>query len=330
MSAAPTVRAGSRRSLKLAQLVLGAVLLVALAAWDGNGQRALVLLAGLRPEPVGLLLMLSLSMNWLSAVKWGIILRARGVDIPLLRLTSLYLAGKFFSNFLPSMIGGDVARIVLLGRHTGSPAQAAVSVFMERFTGLITVAALAVGASLVRPARLHQPLVAVTVAGAAFLCLVAGLFVVAPEWAHRLAARVSSWSGVGKPAALLDRLYRELSAFQREYRLWGATLLCSVAFYALASLSLYTSCRAVGFGVSYLSIALLTPIIFLVTAIPVSVNNLGWWEWCVSVLLLESGADMAQGLAAGVVMRAVSLCVSLAGGALFALGAHGPLGERAR
>ena len=34
----------------------------------------------------------------------------------------------------------------------------------ERFTGLITVAALAVGASLVRPARLHQPLVAVTVA----------------------------------------------------------------------------------------------------------------------------------------------------------------------
>jgi hypothetical protein len=35
---------------------------------------------------------------------------------------------------------------------------------MERFTGLIIVSALAVGALPVRPTLLHQPLVAVTVA----------------------------------------------------------------------------------------------------------------------------------------------------------------------
>ena len=46
-----------------------------------------------------------------------------------------------FSNFSPSMIGGDVARVVMSSRETGSGSRAAASVLIERFTGLATMIA---------------------------------------------------------------------------------------------------------------------------------------------------------------------------------------------
>ena len=62
------------------------------------------------------------------------ILRERGVGLPFSRLFVLYLIGKFFNNFMPSMVGGDITRILLLGRQIGSQSRSAASVILERFT----------------------------------------------------------------------------------------------------------------------------------------------------------------------------------------------------
>jgi glucose uptake protein GlcU len=51
--------------------------------------------------------------------------------------------------------------------------------------------------------------------------------------------------------------------------------------------------------------------------IPVSPNNIGWWEWCFSVLLLDAGATAAEGLAVALTLRAATMSVSLLGGLLF-------------
>jgi glucose uptake protein GlcU len=51
--------------------------------------------------------------------------------------------------------------------------------------------------------------------------------------------------------------------------------------------------------------------------IPVSPNIIGWWEWCFSVLLVDAGATIAEGLAVALTMRAVTMAVSVVGGLLF-------------
>ena len=56
------------------------------------------------------------------------------------RLLRAYWIGNFLSNYLPSNIGGDVARVLVL-RHAAGVAPLAGSVLVERLTG---VAALAV------------------------------------------------------------------------------------------------------------------------------------------------------------------------------------------
>ena len=70
----------------------------------------------------------------------------------------------FFNLFLPTIVGGDAVKAVLLARETGAPARATMSVFMERNTGLCALLLIAIVAAFVAPpVRLFGvPLVALT------------------------------------------------------------------------------------------------------------------------------------------------------------------------
>ena len=68
----------------------------------------------------------------ISALKWRILLAPVGPATPYLRLLGFYFTGMFFNLFLPTIVGGDAVKAVLLARETGAPARATMSVFMER------------------------------------------------------------------------------------------------------------------------------------------------------------------------------------------------------
>ncbi|ODA39966.1 lysylphosphatidylglycerol synthase transmembrane domain-containing protein [Desulfosporosinus sp. BG] len=56
-----------------------------------------------------------------SAYKWQLILTEPGMEAPKLGfLLRIYFIGLFFNNFLPSGMGGDVVRIALTARKTGT------------------------------------------------------------------------------------------------------------------------------------------------------------------------------------------------------------------
>jgi uncharacterized protein (TIRG00374 family) len=115
----------------------------------------------------------------------------------------------------------------------------------------------------------------------------------------------------------LKNVHHDIAFFRNRYRTLLISFVYSVVFYSTTSLSIYLSCKAIGYAPDYLDIVLITPVIFLVTAVPVSPNNIGWWEWCFSVLIASTGGSMAEGLTAALVMRAIGLSTSLLGGALF-------------
>ena len=50
--------------------------------------------------------------------------------------SAFYFTGMFFNLFLPTIVGGDAVKAVLLARETGAPARSTMSVFMERNVGL--------------------------------------------------------------------------------------------------------------------------------------------------------------------------------------------------
>lgn len=276
-----TGRAARHIPITLAKLTLGICLLIALFVWKDNGRRVIDLLSSLQLSYLAVLVALSLLLNWISAAKWGLILRERGIEVSLSRLSALYLIGKFFNNFMPSMVGGDLTRIVLLGRQIRSNAQSAASVFLERFTGVVALVGLALSFSLINFRLLQQPLIGTAIGLISLGCIVIAALIFRAGLHASFSQTLESLPVLRSVARKLGVLYAEVSFFRNRYRLLAVALIYSVIFYLLASVSVYFSCRAVGFFPAFLDVALITPIIFLVTTIPVSPNNIGWWEWCV-------------------------------------------------
>ena len=72
----------------------------------------------------------------ISAWRWKILLGPVQLQASYPRLLSFYFTGMFFNLFLPTIVGGDAVKALLLSRETGATARSTMSVFMERDLGL--------------------------------------------------------------------------------------------------------------------------------------------------------------------------------------------------
>jgi uncharacterized membrane protein YbhN (UPF0104 family) len=80
----------------------------------------------------------------LGNFKWWLLLARLGHPLSLVRLSALYLASVFWSTFLPTTIGGDAVRVVIVGRAVGNSSAVILATIVERASGLAALLALAV------------------------------------------------------------------------------------------------------------------------------------------------------------------------------------------
>ena len=81
--------------------------------------------------------------TFLRALRWHLILNAQGVNASIAFLVKSYMVSFFFSNFLPSTIGGDASRVYDSWRSGNKKVDALVSVFIDRFLGVVALMLLA-------------------------------------------------------------------------------------------------------------------------------------------------------------------------------------------
>jgi uncharacterized protein (TIRG00374 family) len=238
-------------------------------------------LAGIQPLWVAGSIGVSFVMVLVSCSKWAVLLRAQDTPVPYGSLLKHYLVGYYFSNLLPSNVGGDVVRSWYVGCRIESQSHAAVSVFLERFTGFLCLLVIAVICPLLVPGLIGKPSIFIPILVAAtllvgFFCL---LLVPKPV---RLARKIA-------PFKWLDSFYRGVESFHRKLiaslhslRVRPAFLLpvvlLTLLFYALTWLNVYVSLRAFGVDAPIVHVMALTPIVMIVAAIPISLGGLGLQE----------------------------------------------------
>ena len=130
------------------KLLIGLALIVTVCFYDGNGRKAIAQFASFQWAYLLLLGALTILLVWLSCLRWNLFLVAFGARVSVVRLMNLYFIGRFFDIFLPSTIGSDSARTVLLGRQIGSKSQALASVLLERSTGIMSLLGLTFACAL--------------------------------------------------------------------------------------------------------------------------------------------------------------------------------------
>jgi uncharacterized protein (TIRG00374 family) len=133
----------------LLKFTVGIALLLILLRFI-DWRRSVVILLDTSPLPV-LVALFVVSLNMLiSTHKWYILLLAQSIVVPWDWLLKCYWIGSFFSNYLPSNIGGDMVRLMMM-QHLKNSAQVAASIFLERLTGFVVLLGFSMFMLLMRP-----------------------------------------------------------------------------------------------------------------------------------------------------------------------------------
>lgn len=293
-----------RPVVSLALLALLFRKLGAAEVWQTLRQAELAWLA------VGLLLVVASLV--VSAWKWQLLLTALGLRVPFRLLFTSYLVGLFFNNFLPSSIGGDVARVHDIARHTGKGTAAAASVIGERLLAGLALGLTAAGA-LLFSLRSSAP-VAGTVA--AVLVLFAALVgaIASARLRRRLGQRFP-----GLRQSIVGRVGGQMGGAFEDRRALLTVMALSLAFHATVVFLGWATFEAIGAPVSLAACFLFIPIISAIQLIPVSLNGLGVREGAYVFFFGSAGLGAPEAVAASLLFAILVGVVSLGGGAIFAL-----------
>jgi len=103
------------------------------------------------PFYMGVSFFVTFMMLIASCAKWKVVLDLKEKKVPFTELLKIYMVGYFFSNMLPSTVGGDVVRSYYAGRIIENQAFSAVSIFVERFSGILFLFILVIVAPVLQP-----------------------------------------------------------------------------------------------------------------------------------------------------------------------------------
>jgi uncharacterized membrane protein YbhN (UPF0104 family) len=241
-----------------------------------------------------------------SSLRWQLLARPLGFTHSLARCTAFYFIGMYFNLFLPTSVGGDVVRAVYLNGGSGRRLNAFLSVFLDRFTGLLVLLALACVAAAVSPVELPQ-WVLLSVWGTAAGAMV-GLVLAPP-----LARRVGNFDRV-------RRLNEGVLLYRREPRLLLNTMALSVFVQAANVVVVWMVGIAIGADVPASYYWVLVPMVSLLTLLPVSLNGMGVREGGMIVFLAPVGLGEGTALTLAFLWFSVFTVTSLLGGAVYLFG----------
>jgi len=299
----------SKRMQNLLRTFLSVLLLAFVVRHAGLRQAAETLLQA------NLLLLLAAFLLYqigvaVRAFRWQILLTSLGIDVPLPRLISLYLVGTFYSQVLPSGIGGDVVRMVELSAESKQTAAAVSSTVVDRFTGLlvlflIALAALPFSYRLI-PTELAWAIVAVT----AGTLLGSALLLYRPLLRNlRRMIPVTRWiTDNMRVRALYETLHRYSPTVI--LRACGASLL----FNTLLIAGVYLLALALDIHVSPWYFLLFVPMISFSLILPISISGLGVREGAFVFLFTQAGVPAPMALALSLAFYTVTLGTGLLGG----------------
>jgi uncharacterized protein (TIRG00374 family) len=252
----------------------------------------------------------------ISAVKWRVLLQAKGLAHPYGDLLQIIWVSNFFGHFLPSAVGGDSLRMWQVARRSERAPEAVSTVFVERLTGLMSLAGLAVLGGLWSYARWEEHLIIVMllVPLAALLAILAALWTPGGERALQWA--LSHFRRLPGHQFLLKAV-EAVQSFRHHPR----ALILSLGLSGLVQFNrvLAVLCLAQAAGTAlYLGEAFVViPSALFIAMLPLTVGGLGLHEGAFIVLLGFIGIGKPEAFALALLNRFAAITSNLPGGALF-------------
>lgn len=254
--------------------------------------------------------------NLLFVLRWSKILQALQVNTGLRTLLPLQLVGLFFNLFLPTSAGGDVVKAYYVSKDTGKTGVSFLSVFLDRYIGLLTVITFAALVTLI---------VRLSINGVAVYLWVLLIFVVAillsfllsTDFAQRLNKLLRT--RLRTVQNIISLINESSKAILKNYpvMIWG--FLLSLGFLLLVICVNQIFASSIGCQIEIKDLFVFIPLIALATALPISINGMGLREGAYIYFFSTVGFTATQAFSLALLNFALLFLISLLGALAYAL-----------
>jgi len=274
--------------LRLLGTLVATILIVLLIQQEG-WEKIIDAVKRITPASFFLALVSLLISRIFVIARWHVLLQSGGVKIPLSRTVELTLMGLFANNFLPTTVGGDVARLAGIMQMGFDRAICLASIAADRLIGM---------------------------AGMLFTLP----FGLVPTWeslgqvtSHSIALLAS----LQRPIGFARRTLRTFSVWFHQPKALLTSLVCTWGNMRFIFSAVYFLIEGLGGHVDFWLVAGLWSLSYFITLIPISINGYGLQELSLTYLFLHiGGLSTATSLSMAVLIRIVFMLASLPG-ALF-------------
>ena len=256
-------------------------------------------------------------------VRWRMVLRVQGLNLPFNRVAEISLVAHFFNSFLLGTAGGDVMKAYCAARETHhKKTEAVVTVFVDRVLGLwamlvFATVMIAPNFQLFLQSGLRTTatvIVAMTLAASGFV-LLAFRGGVSKQWSGARA-----WLRRLPKGEWLERSLDSCRKFGQERGFVPRVLALSMLLNVLCVLQFFVLARGLpGANVSFLALCLVVPMVICISALPIAPSGLGVRENMFVQLLAAQAIGVAAtpALSLSLLAYAGSLFWSLVGGVVY-------------
>jgi glycosyltransferase 2 family protein len=268
---------------------LVATLLIVLLIQQEGWEKILEAVKRITPTSFFLALASLLISRIFVIARWHVLLHSGGVKIPLSRTVELTLMGLFANNFLPTTVGGDVARLAGIMQMGFDRAICLASIAADRLIGM---------------------------AGMLFTVP----FGLIPTWeslGQVIAHSIALMASLQRPMGFARRTLRTFSVWFHQPKALLTSLVCTWGNMLFIFSAVYFLIEGLGSHVDFWLVAGLWSLSYFITLIPISINGYGLQELSLTYLFLHvGGLSTATSLSMAVLIRIIFMLASLPG-ALF-------------
>ena len=255
--------------------------------------------------------------NLISGYRWQLLLTTQDIHIPLKTLISSLLVGRFFNNFLPSTIGGDIVRVYDTSKYSKDTAVSMTAILIERLTGFLALLSIAAFALVFGFHTIGDTFLLWVLIGffSLILLLFLGLFNATLSGQIR---KIFDFRGLSRIKGKIDKVYQALNLYKNKRKDLLITFLLGLALQVAAVAHYYLIGLALGLNVSMLYFFIIIPLVLLILLLPVSINGIGVRENAYVLFFGKIGVEGSISIALSWLAFGMILIIGIIGGVIYA------------
>jgi len=256
---------------------------------------------------------LSIGRIILSVVRWYILLKSKGFYVNFYTLVKYMYMSTFYSLFLPSVIGGDVIRTIVIKKDVENRGEAIGSVLVERFMGLFSLSFISFFALLFGLQYIKNNFIIIFIIGV--LVLFIGLYVVLfnkkiLNFLLRLLIKI----GLSRFEHKIESFFIILYDYGQNKVLLLQVFLLSLLYQIIGIIVVYILGLAISMNVAFYYYIIFVPLIWMIMLLPISFSGFGIREGAFIGFFAEVHVNSEMALLLSVLFFSQMILVGLVGG----------------